>query len=49
MDHVGEFHLAGHAQDTDDAGRPLLIDAHDRSVDEAVWALFEAAVARSGP
>lgn len=49
LDQVGEFHLAGHAQDMDDAGRPLLIDAHDRSVDDAVWALFEVAVARSGP
>jgi uncharacterized protein (UPF0276 family) len=28
---VEEIHLAGHAEDTDDEGEPLLIDAHDRA------------------
>ncbi|MEL7526079.1 MAG: DUF692 domain-containing protein [Pseudomonadota bacterium] len=46
---VGEIHLGGHAPDIDDAGRPLLIDAHDREVDDAVWALYEAVIRRSGP
>jgi len=45
---VREIHLAGHARDRDDAGNPLLIDAHDRAVDGAVWALYARAIARSG-
>jgi hypothetical protein len=48
MDAVGEIHLGGHAPDTDDAGRPLLIDAHDRAVDDAVWALYEQVVRAHG-
>jgi uncharacterized protein len=39
---VGEIHLAGHARDRDDAGGPLLIDAHDRAVGDEVWALYGA-------
>ncbi|MBO6507222.1 MAG: DUF692 domain-containing protein [Roseibium sp.] len=49
MAEVGEIHLGGHAPDMDDAGRPLLIDAHDREVDEAVWALYERVIAHDGP
>jgi len=49
MQHVGEIHLGGHAPDIDDAGRPLLIDAHDREVDAAVWAHFEAVIDQVGP
>lgn len=49
MERVGEIHLGGHAPDMDDAGRPLLIDAHDRAVDEAVWALYEQTIAVYGP
>ncbi|MBA5777336.1 DUF692 domain-containing protein [Stappia sp. F7233] len=45
---VGEIHLGGHAPDTDDEGGPLLIDAHDRAVDEAVWALYERVIERVG-
>lgn len=48
IDAVGEIHLGGHAPDTDDEGRPLLIDAHDREVDAAVWALYENVLERSG-
>lgn len=48
MDEVGEIHLGGHAPDKDDAGRPLLIDAHDREVDDAVWALYENVIQRTG-
>jgi len=47
--HVGEIHLAGHAQDEDEAGRPLLIDSHDREVCDAVWELYAALIERSGP
>ncbi|GAB4514558.1 MAG: DUF692 domain-containing protein [Roseibium sp.] len=46
---VGEIHLGGHAPDTDDDGGPLLIDAHDREVDQAVWSLYETVIARAGP
>ena len=48
LDLVGEIHLAGHATTTDDVGAPLLIDAHDRPVDDAVWALYERVIARGG-
>ncbi|GAA0776934.1 DUF692 domain-containing protein [Roseibium denhamense] len=48
MEAVGEIHLGGHAPDTDDHGRPLLIDAHDREVDDAVWSLYAFAIERAG-
>ncbi len=47
--HVQEIHLAGYAKEADDKGRPLLIDTHDRPVDEIVWGLFEHTVKRVGP
>jgi hypothetical protein len=47
--HVQEIHLAGYSRDADEKGRPLLIDTHDRPVDEIVWGLFEHAVGRLGP
>lgn len=46
---VAEIHLAGHASASDDAGTVLLIDAHDRQVENAVWALYRRALARTGP
>jgi hypothetical protein len=45
---VGEIHLAGHARDRDEAGALLLIDAHDRAVDDRVWALYARVIARGG-
>jgi uncharacterized protein (UPF0276 family) len=45
---VGEIHLAGHARDTDDSGAPLLIDSHDRAVDDRVWRLYAQVIARGG-
>jgi uncharacterized protein len=48
VEHVGEIHLAGYAESEDDSGAPLLIDAHDRSVLDPVWALYKRAIARSG-
>nr|WP_320141392.1 DUF692 domain-containing protein [uncultured Cohaesibacter sp.] len=48
VEHVGEIHLAGFARDEDDEGEPLLIDAHDREVADAVWALYDQTLARSG-
>jgi uncharacterized protein len=45
---VGEIHLAGHAvNDTD--GRAILIDDHGAPVSDAVWALYDHALARFGP
>ena len=45
---VQEIHLGGHAPETDEAGRPLLIDTHDREVDDFVWGLFAHTVERAG-
>ena len=49
LDRMEEIHLAGHAPDADEEGQPLLIDAHDRPVDAAVWDLFAYVVGRAGP
>jgi hypothetical protein len=45
---VGEIHLAGYADDSDDAGLPLLIDAHNSPVRDAVWSLYATALRRLG-
>jgi uncharacterized protein (UPF0276 family) len=45
---VGEIHLAGSADDTDDAGLPLLIDAHNSPVRDSVWALYAATTRQLG-
>jgi len=47
--HVGEIHLAGSADATDDEGAPLLIDAHNSPVRAAVWALYQETIGRLGP
>ncbi|MGR9257282.1 MNIO family bufferin maturase [Rhizobium leguminosarum] len=49
LSHVQEIHLAGFAPDADEEGRPLLIDAHDRPVEEIVWGLFAHTIERIGP
>ena len=46
---VQQMHLAGHSRQTDDIGRPLLIDTHDKHVDRFVWDLFRQVIARTGP
>lgn len=46
---VEEIHLAGHAEDRDDVGQPLLIDSHDRPVDSLVWDLYDHVLAVTGP
>jgi uncharacterized protein len=46
---VGEIHLAGHAEQTDDEGDLLLIDSHDGPVADAVWKLYEIIIERCGP
>jgi uncharacterized protein (UPF0276 family) len=49
MEHVGEIHLGGHAEDRDDLDAPLLIDAHGTPVAETVWTLYSRSIARLGP
>lgn len=49
LSHVGEIHLAGHAEQADDEGDLLLIDSHDGPVADAVWKLYEIVVRRRGP
>jgi uncharacterized protein (UPF0276 family) len=46
---VGEIHLAGHAEQSDDEGDLLLIDSHDGPVADAVWKLFDIVIQRRGP
>jgi uncharacterized protein len=48
MSAVGGIHLAGYAEDADDAGLPLLIDAHNSPVRESVWALYAEVLRRLG-
>ena len=45
---VGEIHLAGHSIDTTVEAEPLLIDAHDREVCDAVWKLFAHTISLTG-
>lgn len=47
--HVREIHLAGHKREADEKDRPLLIDTHDRPVDDIVWNLYGLAVRLAGP
>jgi len=47
-DRIEEIHLAGFAPASDGRKPRLLIDAHDRPVDAAVWALYRHALARHG-
>jgi len=49
VEHVGEIHLAGHAEQADDEGELLLIDSHDRPVADAVWKLFDVIISKCGP
>ena len=46
IQHVGEFHLAGFAEDCDSEGARLLIDDHGRPVADIVWDLYRRALAR---
>jgi uncharacterized protein len=49
LEHVGEIHLAGHAEQADDEGDLLLIDSHDGPVADAVWKLFDIVIGQCGP
>ncbi|MBO6949669.1 MAG: DUF692 domain-containing protein [Rhodospirillales bacterium] len=46
---VEEIHLAGHDAREDDNGRPLLIDTHDRAVEDRVMNLFRDVIRLTGP
>ncbi len=46
---VGEIHLGGHDADADDAGAPLLIDAHGSEVADPVWRLYAHTITKGGP
>lgn len=45
---VGEIHLGGHEEESDDHGDILLIDTHSRAVIDPVWALYEYTLAKAG-
>ena len=49
LEKVGEIHLAGHSEQRDDEGAPLLIDSHDRAVAPPVWDLYRSVIDRIGP
>jgi len=49
VERVKEIHLGGHHRDIDDAGAPLLIDAHAAPVAQPVWELYASVIARTGP
>ncbi|MCV3270436.1 MNIO family bufferin maturase [Roseobacter sinensis] len=46
---VGEIHVGGHDEETDEHGTPLLIDSHGAPVVDPVWSLLEITLAKSGP
>ncbi|AMN45030.1 MNIO family bufferin maturase [Rhodoplanes sp. Z2-YC6860] len=45
IQHVGQFHLAGFAEDRDSTGAELLIDNHGQLVADIVWDLYRQALA----
>ena len=47
--HVQEIHVARHTRETDDKGRLLLIDTHDKFIDELVWTFFRRVIKHIGP
>lgn len=49
LEHVGEIHLGGHAENADDLGEPLLIDSHSASIADPVWSLYAGVIGRAGP
>ena len=47
--HVGEIHVGGHDEDSDEHGAPLLIDSHGKPVVDPVWALLSYTLEQTGP
>lgn len=48
LEAVGEIHVGGHDEDTDDHGAPLLIDSHAKPAVAPVWALLDYTLRKSG-
>ena len=48
IDLIGEIHIGGHDEDTDETGAPLLIDSHGCEVVDPVWALLDYTLIKSG-
>lgn len=46
---VGEIHVGGHEEDSDEHGAPLLIDSHGKAVIDPVWRLTAQTLERAGP
>lgn len=46
IEHVGEVHLGGFAEDCDGEGARLLIDDHGRQVSDAAWDLYRRVLSR---
>ncbi|MCC4265270.1 DUF692 domain-containing protein [Oceanimonas baumannii] len=49
LQQVGEIHLAGFDEQTDDSGARLLIDSHGSPVAEPVWSLYQWLLEQTGP
>lgn len=49
LQHVGEIHLAGHAELRDEGEATLLVDTHDRPVRDKVWDLYTLVISHRGP
>ena len=49
IEHVGEIHLGGFAEDKDADGARLLIDAHGSETADIVWTLYRQVLDRVGP
>lgn len=45
---IGEFHLGGFLREAEEGGTSVIIDTHDRAIDDAAWELYAYAVARIG-
>jgi hypothetical protein len=48
VEHVGEIHLGGHDEDSDETDARILIDAHASAVADDVWTLYARTVTRTG-
>lgn len=46
---VGEIHVAGHHEQSEDDGGTVLIDSHGSPVADNVWQLLDRALTRGGP
>lgn len=49
LDAVGQVHLAGHEEASDDCGNRVLVDTHGEEISEPVWFLFSEFLALAGP